>query len=239
MMRIAKLAVAGATLAACAPASSQSDGLSQRLAVLARGGNAEAAYHLGMLYNNGVGVSQDNSRALEFFRAAAERGDPLAAYKVGCYYAGQFGVITPDEGEALRYKLIAAEAGYMLAQLDVAIIHYQRAAYAEAVRWFEAAVHQGDSQSLYNLSVMYREGQGISPSRARTYAFFRLAHLASRGSISPGAQQQLDELSRDMSNSERAEAEQIGTTWVTGPTELTQQARAGLERAELVARGAP
>lgn len=238
-MRMVKFAIAAAILASCSPASSQSEDLSERLAALARGGHAEAGYHLGMLYNNGIGVQQDNARALDHFRTAAEAGDPLAAYKVGCYYAGQFGVISPDEAEALRYKRIAAEAGYVLAQLDVAIIHYRRGEHSEAVRWFEAAARQGDSQSLYNLSVMYKDGQGVSPSRPRTYAFFRLAQLASRGSSGPGAQQQLDELLAEMSREEREEAERIDESWITGPTELTRLARAGLERAEIVARGAP
>ncbi len=80
-----------------------------------------------MLFNNGIGVAQDNRRAFALFQAAAEAGDPLAAYKVGCYHAGQFpGVVPQDEEQALRYKLVAAEAGYSLAQVDVANIYMRR-----------------------------------------------------------------------------------------------------------------
>jgi uncharacterized protein len=207
-MRFSPLIAAAVAFASCS-ASAESPDLAERLSVLARAGNAEASYHLGMLYNNGTGVARDNDRALALFRAAAEAGDPLGAYKLGCYYAGQFGVIEPNEDQALRYKLIAAEAGYSLAQLDVAILYYVRGSHVQALRWFEAAARQGQPQALYNLSVMYRDGQGTAPSRARTYAFFRLAHLASRGAIGAAAQQTLDEQLTAMTAAERAEAERI------------------------------
>lgn len=236
---IARIALAIGALPAGLPAVAQSDGLVERLTARASAGNAEASYHLGMLYNNGLGVPQDNARALELFRAAAEAGDPLGAYKLGCYYAGQFGGIPPDPALALRYKTIAARAGYSLAQLEVAILHHQRGEYREAYGWFEAAARQGDAQSLYNLSVMSREGQGIERSLARTHAFFRLAHMASRGSVTPGAQQQLDEIWAQLGPAERTEADRVAASWITGPTALTLLARSGVQRAEQVSRGNP
>jgi len=236
---IAWAALVTAALPTGTPAVAQSPGLVERLTARASAGNAEANYHLGMLYNNGIGVPQDNRRALELFRAAAAAGDPLGAYKLGCYYAGQFGVIQPDPALALRYKTIAARAGYSLAQLEVAIIHHQRGEHREAYAWFEAAARQGDAQSLYNLSFMSREGQGTERSLARTHAYFRLSHLASRGSVSPGAQRQLDEIWAQLGPAERAEAERIAASWITGPTPMTLLARSGLERAEQVSRGNP
>lgn len=233
-----RLAIIALTLLAllCSPVSAQTDNLVARLTALANSGNAEASYHLGMLYNNGIGVPQDNVRALVLFRAGAQAGDPLAAYKVGCYFAGQFGVVEPNEDEALRFKLIAAQAGYRLAQVDVAIIYYRRENFDQARIWFEAAARQGDAQSLYNLSALSRDGRGAAPSRPRAYAFFRLAHFASRGSISAGAQEQLDEIMSAMNAVERAEAERLGATWITGPTPLTRLALSGQQRAEQLVR---
>lgn len=228
------LATIGLCLASCSEAKSA--GLEQKLQTMAEEGNAEASYHLGMLYNNGIGVPQDPQRAFHYFEAAAKGGDPLGAYKVGCYYAGQFsGVVPLDEGQALRMKLKAAEAGYQLAQLDVGIMYTQQGDHAQALPWFEAAARQGDPQALYNLSVFYKDGLGTAPSRARSYAFFRLAHLASRGSVSPAAQKQLDEIAAPMTEAERAEAERIATEFVTGPSPLTIQAFDGQERAEKLA----
>ena len=125
---------------------------------------------------------------------------------------------SPISALALRYKSIAARAGYSLAQLDVAILHHQREEYREAYAWFEAAARQGDAQSLYNLSVMSREGQGTERSLARTHAFFRLAQMASRGSITTRAQQQLDEIWSQLGQTEWTEADRIAASWITGPT---------------------
>ncbi len=234
---VALMATALASLAFGGPAPAQSAGLVERLAARASAGDAEASYHLGMLYNNGLGVGQDNRRALDLFRAAAEAGDPLGAYKLGCYYAGQFGTVEPDPALALRYKTVAAEAGYSLAQLDVAIFYYRQGNHREAYRWFEAAARQGEAQSLYNLSVMSRAGQGTERSLARAHAFFRLAQVARRSAPTSAAQRELDEIWAQLSPMERMEAEGLASGWITGPTALTQLATAGLERAELISRG--
>jgi TPR repeat protein len=228
---------AAATIAAVAAAEAPSPDLPRRLEQRASAGDAEARYHLGMLYNNGIVVAKDPRRAFALFRESAAAGDPLGHYKLGCYYAGQFGsdVVAPDEGLALRHKLVAAEAGYRLAQLDVANFYAGGKYYALALPWYEAAARQGDAQALYNLSVFARDGLGTARSPARAWAFFRLAHLAARGEVSPGAQKSLDSMWQAMTAAQRAGAQRIAATWLTGPTPLTVQALNGLARAEAVA----
>ena len=63
----------------------------EQVMVLANRGNAEAQYHVGMMHNNGVGgASKDPKLAFDWFLKSAAGKDPLGAYKLGCYYAGQF-----------------------------------------------------------------------------------------------------------------------------------------------------
>ena len=91
------------------------------MVVLANKGDAEAQYHVGMMHNNGIGTQQDPKQAFEWFQKATASNDPLGAYKLGCYYDGQgAGIVPSDSNEALKYKLVAARAGYALAQHDVA-----------------------------------------------------------------------------------------------------------------------
>lgn len=236
-MRLYMIAFTVAALALSGAACGQSPGLPERLQRLAGDGNAEASYHLGMLYNNGIGVPQDPRRALALFRTAAEAGDPLGAYKLGCYYAGQFGsaAVTPDEAQALRWKLVAARAGYALAQLDVAIHYARHDRWAESLPWFTAAARQGEAQALYNLSVLYREGRGTRPSRPHAWAAFRLSQLLSRGRLTETAHAALAEMWNGMNAAERTEARRIEASFVTGPTALTRRASSGLERAEQLA----
>jgi TPR repeat protein len=230
-----RISVRGASGGPAAGAA-QSPQLAAGLERLAAAGNAEAQYHLGMLYNNGLGVAKDPARAFALFQKSAAGGDPLGAYKLGCYYDGQFpGVGRFDPAEALRQKLVAAKAGYRLAQLDVAILYFKLKDYSGAFHWFEAAARQGDPQALYNLSVMYRDGIGTPASPPRVWAFFRLAQLA-KGEISPAAQVSLDEIWAKLSPPERIEAEQAGAGFVTGETAFTVRALHGLERAEALVR---
>lgn len=226
------LVLALASLAAPGRAVPPAGGLLAGLEALAAKHDAEAEYHLGMLYNNGIEVPKDPARAFTHFMAAAKAGDPLGAYKVGCYQAGQFGVIARDETLALKYKLIAAEAGYSLAQDDVATLYLVRRDYAHALPWLEAAARQGNSHALYNLSALYNGGLGVPKSPGRAAAFFRLSHLAANGQVSPGAQKSLDDMTRQMSAEERALADGIGPDWISGSTPLTRRAFAGLERAK-------
>ena len=160
---------AAATIAAVAAAESPSPDLPRRLEQRASAGNAEARYHLGMLYNNGILVAKDPKRAFALFRDSAAAGDPLGHYKVGCYYAGQFGedIVATDKRLALQHKLVAATAGYRLAQLDVANFYTGEKDYARALPWYEAAGRQGDPQALYNLSVFAKDGLGMPPSPPR------------------------------------------------------------------------
>jgi TPR repeat protein len=236
-MRSIRFLLAFAAMAAVSAACGQSPDLAQRLERLAEAGNGEARYHLGMLYNNGIGVPQDARRAFAEFRAAARAGDPLGAYKLGCYYAGQFGreAVAPDEALALRWKLVAARAGYSLAQLDVAIHHARRDRWAEAFPWFTAAARQGDAQSLYNLSVLYTDGRGTERSRPHAWATFRLSQLLSRRELTDNAEAALAGIWDAMNAAERAQAERLAASFVTGPTELTRRAMSGIERAEQVA----
>jgi len=159
------VAVALALTIAGVPAQAATNQLEQRLSQLSERGSGEAAYHLGMLYHMGLaGVEKDPRRAFALFKLAADRGDPLGAYKVGCYYDGQGeGVVESNPTLALRYKLIAAEAGYALAQQDVAIHFLNESNDAGAIRWLEAAAAQGSRTPLLILGLLYR---GIEPQDA-------------------------------------------------------------------------
>jgi len=59
---------------------------------LAEQGDAQAQYHLGLMYANGHGVTADNSEAAKWFRKAAEQGNADAQSGLGSMYAFGQGV---------------------------------------------------------------------------------------------------------------------------------------------------
>ncbi|MDE2310093.1 MAG: sel1 repeat family protein [Betaproteobacteria bacterium] len=59
---------------------------------LAKKGNAEAQYNLGVMYRAGRGVPQDYKEARSWYRLAAEQGNALAQFNLGWMYASGKGV---------------------------------------------------------------------------------------------------------------------------------------------------
>lgn len=199
------------------------DDKAARIVTLAEAGHAEAQYHAGMFYNNGVGgMTRDPRRAFAWFQKAAAGGDPLGAYKVGCYYAGQFpGAVEPDEDQALAMKLVAAEAGYSLAQSDVANLYYNRQNYTEAVRWWKRATQQGLTGAHYALHTIYHKGTGGLKDPKRAYIHYRLAYKNGQGELPPEAKTILGYLAEKLSPEERAAADAEIAAFVAKPTKLT------------------
>lgn len=238
-LRLALLALcmAGFAAVACQPARAQSAGGSQEAlfsrveAAANRGDSPALKYHLGMLLNNGIGIgtARDLPRAYALFSEAAAAGDALAAYKAGCYLAGQFpGVVPLDEARALEYKLRAAEAGYDLAQRDVGMMLLKRGDRAGAERWLGLASHQGDLPATALLASQAAK-DGKDPVQALGLA---LVLQAGMGQTPAAMADHLAALKSGLDAAGLERAETLRAGWVTGPNALTQQARAGMRAVE-------
>ena len=195
------------------------------MVALANKGDAEAQYHVGMMHNNGIGTQQDPRQAFEWFQKSAASNDPLGAYKLGCYYAGQFaGVVTPDSNEALKYKLVAAQAGYALAQNDVAILYDKQGNSEEALKWLKMAGDQGNPMALFGLSLSYSAGKGTPKDLSMSYAYFKLSKRAPKKNV--------DEYAAMLSKPELEKAEKLVSEWRPRPTALTLKAMRGVSAAD-------
>lgn len=217
-------------LASCNAAAQSTPDLVPRLQELASAGNAEASYYLGMSYHLGIGVTKDQAKALSLFKRGTELGDPLAAYKLGCFYDSQGeGVVEPDAEAALANKLIAAKAGHALAQQDAAALYATKGDMKNSIMWLERAVAQGWPDSLYTYAFLQRGYPGVSPDRVKAVAYLRL-YLARRDDADARAALTADQakLSRD----EEARAAAIVADYRPTPTALTIKALSGQRAAE-------
>jgi TPR repeat protein len=207
------------------PANANDADTFNAMVALANKGNAEAQYHVGMMHNNGIGTQQDPRQAFEWFQKAAASNDPLGAYKLGCYYDGQgAGVVASDADEALKHKLVAAEAGYSLAQHDVANLYDKRGNPEAALKWWKAAGDQGYPHALYRLSMSYSAGKAVPRDLSLSYAYFKLSNLAPRKNV--------NEMASMLSKPELANAEKLVSGWKPQPTALTLKAKQGISAAE-------
>lgn len=207
------------------PAKANEAATFNAMVALANKGDAEAQYHVGMMYNNGIGTERDLRQAFAWFQKAAAANDPLGAYKLGCYYDGQgAGVVETNSSEALKYKLVAAKAGYALAQHDVAI-HYRRQDNPEeAVKWWKMASDQGDPMALYSLSGSYFQGKGVPQDPSLAYAYFKLSKVPPRDKVNG--------MAATLSKPDLERAEKLVSEWKPQPTALTLKAKRGVQAAE-------
>jgi len=124
---------------------------------LADQGYANAQYNLGVLYEKGQGVPQDNAEAVRWWRLAAEQGVALAQANLGVmYYRGQG--VPQINAEAARWWRLAAEQGDAGGQFRLAGLYYfgQGVAqdYVQAHMWanLAAAQNQKGGTKLRDLS---------------------------------------------------------------------------------------
>ncbi len=145
---------------------------------LAEQGNARAQANLGVMYENGLGVTQDDAEAVRWYRLAAEQGDAWAQFNLGVMYENGRGV-TQDDAEAVRWYRLAAEQGDAKAQYNLGNMYRTGLGVpqddAEAVRWYRLAAEQGNARAQANLGVMYKNGRGVTQDDAEAVRLYRLA----------------------------------------------------------------
>lgn len=212
-----------------------------------RAEEAELHYHLGMMLNNGIGgAKKDVQAALVWFRKAAESGNPLAQYKLGCYYAGQFGLLK-DEALAFDWKMRAAQAGYSLAQHDVALMFYKRQDYTNTALWLRAAADQGEFASMMQFALLHASKRLPDADSVLAYAYTKVAAdlISAKFNTLPVQREEdkklinklqgdLAKAAQELSEENRAKAEQLAAQWQAKATSVTLAARAGMKAVELL-----
>ena len=88
---------------------------------LAEKGDIIAANNLGYLYDNGVGVPKDHSKAVFWFRKVAQAGGPIGQLNLGNAYLQGRGV-EKDPVEAVKWLTLAAAGGEREAQQLLATV---------------------------------------------------------------------------------------------------------------------
>lgn len=141
----------------------------------ARNGHPGALRNLGILYENGYGVTQDQESAVKLFQQAAQRGDAVAQYRLGLYCESGWELEKPNQQYAAAWFAAASKQGYAPAQSRLGQ-YYQYGYggltqdYAAAAALFERASAQGDVIAMSSLGAMYEYGYGVARDRRRAEA---------------------------------------------------------------------
>jgi len=89
---------------------------------LAERGNADAQFHLGVMYESGQGVLRDDAEAIKWYRKAAEQDDGVAQFNLGVIYAKD---ASPNYVEAALWYRLAADHGLGGAQFNLGMMYVQ------------------------------------------------------------------------------------------------------------------
>ena len=133
---------------------------------------------LAWLYENGTGVSQNDSEALEWYRKAAEKGNADAQIELGKRYFEGRGV-SANEAEAVVWYRKAADKGNTEAQLELGDRYFEgrgvEQKYSTAAEWYRKAAEQGIARAQYQLGLMYSQGQGVERNYVEAAEWYRKA----------------------------------------------------------------
>ena len=169
----------------------------------AQQGHVKAQLSVGNAYFEGKDIPQNYSKAAFWFHKAAEKDERDAYASLGELYEKGLGV-EQNIDKALKLYKNAADRGNLKAQLALVSIfetgdekyppHY--------VYWLKKAAHQGDTNSLYNLAMLYYDGKYIdkdlfkveeflmsASSKGHELATFKLALFSINGDFGADSQE--------------------------------------------------
>ena len=124
---------------------------------LAERGLAFAQVNLGLMYDLGVGVSENKAEAARWYRLAAEQGYASGQYNLGLMY--DLGVGVPgNDAEAVRWYRLAAEQGNALAQTNLGLMYANGEGIPQnnaiAYMWWSVAAGQGNESARGNRDIV-------------------------------------------------------------------------------------
>lgn len=102
---------------------------------------------------------------------SANTGDTEAQFKLGNSYDSGHGV-GRDGKEALKWYLIAANAGHAEAQNSVGSGYQAEKKYELAYEWYEKAAKQNHALAINNLAYLYDLGLGVPQDRQKAYELY-------------------------------------------------------------------
>jgi len=135
-------------------------------------GDAEAIFHLGCYYRDGLyGFPQDYDKAFELFVRAGELGYNKAFNSIGCAYSNGRGVQI-DKKKAKHYYKLAAIRGNVFARYNLGDNEQREGNMNRALKHYMIAVECGKDSALKAIQKLYSNGHATKEDYAhalRTY----------------------------------------------------------------------
>ncbi len=148
---------------------------------LAKGGNADAEFILGYLYQNGLGVRADIGAALRYLGDAAVKGNADAQLALGILAFEGDGVY-PDYERAAGWFRLASSQGDPRGDVRLGLLYAEGVGVAAnrvtAAHYFAKAAGKGDPDGAFFLALAWLNGDGLPQSYEKAAANFAAAARA-------------------------------------------------------------
>ncbi|KAI7866519.1 hypothetical protein BDF14DRAFT_1812218 [Spinellus fusiger] len=150
--------------------------------------NPRALLKLGLMYEIGQGVEQNNAIAISYYKSAANCNDARAQYILGLAY--RMGILGLQQNyvRAEKYLTSSAQAGYAPSQRVLGLMFAQgllplindnspnrRRDLKTAILWFRRAAIQGDIRAIGLMGSCYENGQGTPINYEVALEYYRKA----------------------------------------------------------------
>lgn len=151
---------------------------------MAQKGYMSAQSKLGCRYYDGNGVKKDFSKALKWFKKAAEQGDDVSQTYLGVCLIEAIGIEKNIE-EGLFWIRKAVEKGNARAENALGFCFWvgwgmDKDDY-QAFKWFKLAAEHGNSAGQHHLAMCYHNGTGVDKNPQEAFKWYNKA--ASSGGI--------------------------------------------------------
>ncbi len=127
---------------------------------LARNGDTEAQFVLGLLHSDGAGVPQNYEKAFFWYHEAAQQNHIDAQYNLAHLYLSGHGV-KKDLAQAIHWWHKAAENGHIRAQYNLGVAYFRGIGInqdqQQALIWIRRAARSNDARALKLLKVLESE----------------------------------------------------------------------------------
>jgi hypothetical protein len=181
----------------------------RELRPFAEQGEDDAQFFLGVMYDEGLGVPENDKIAVKWYRLSAEQGDVDSQFNLGQMYRLGEGV-PQDYKTALKWYRLSAEQGSDAAQVNMGQMYDQGLGgvsqdYKTSAKWYKLAAEQGNVVAQYNLGLSYYYGEGVLLDYVYAYMWTNIS--ASNGKANGSKAR--DIIAKEMTSADISKAQKL------------------------------
>lgn len=145
---------------------------------LANQNDAKACYNLGLMYQDGDGVTKSMDEAVKWYTKSADLGYKEAQYTLASLVF-QRQTQSISYPQAVTYYEQAAKQGHVKSQLNLGMLYLRGDVIAQdmpaAVQWLSLAASNNNSEAQGYLADLYQQGAGVEQNTVKAAMWLLLA----------------------------------------------------------------